>query len=31
VIAAIYNASPIPVPSGPAFEQFREFDFDFSP
>jgi colicin import membrane protein len=31
VIAAVYNASPIPVPSGPAFERFREFDLKFSP
>ena len=31
VIAAVYNASPIPVPSGPPFERFREFTLRFSP
>jgi colicin import membrane protein len=31
VVAAVYNASPLPVPSGPTFERFREFDFTFSP
>jgi colicin import membrane protein len=31
VIAAVYNASPIPVPSGPPFERFREFNLKFSP
>ena len=31
VVAAVYNASPLPVPSGPPFERFREFDFTFSP
>jgi colicin import membrane protein len=31
VIAAVYNASPIPVPSGPPFERFREFNLQFTP
>jgi len=32
VVAAVYNASPLPVPSGPSFERFfREFDLTFSP
>ena len=31
VIAAIYQASPLPVPSGPLFERFRELDLTFSP
>lgn len=31
VIAAVYRASPLPVPSGAAFEPFREFDFTFRP
>ena len=31
VIAAVYNAAPIPVPSGPAFDRFRDFDFRFTP
>lgn len=30
-IAAVYNASPLPVPSGPPFERFREFSFTFTP
>ncbi|MEY6431115.1 cell envelope integrity protein TolA [Thioalkalicoccus limnaeus] len=31
VITAIYRASPLPVPAGPEFERFREFQFRFSP
>ena len=30
-IAAVYQASPLPVPSGSAFEPFREFDLKFNP
>lgn len=30
-IAAIYRASPLPVPTGPAFEKLREFNFRFTP
>ncbi len=28
---AIYKAEPLPVPKGPAFEQFRSIDFVFDP
>ncbi len=28
---AIYKAEPLPVPAGPAFEQFRNIDFVFDP
>lgn len=31
VIAAVYNAGSLPVPSGPAFENFREFTLTFRP
>jgi colicin import membrane protein len=32
VVAAVYGASPLPVPSGPLFDRyFREFDFTFTP
>ena len=31
VVAAINQASPLPVPSGPLFERFREFNFTFRP
>jgi len=31
VLAAVYQASPLPVPAGAAFENFRNFDFTFSP
>jgi colicin import membrane protein len=31
VVAAINQASPLPVPSGPPFERFREFNFTFKP
>lgn len=30
-VAAVRNASPLPVPSGRDFENFREFDFLFRP
>jgi len=30
VLAAVYQASPLPVPTGAAFEHFRDFDFTFS-
>ncbi|MBK1695174.1 protein TolA [Chromatium weissei] len=30
VLAAVYQASPLPVPAGAAFEHFRNFDFTFS-
>ncbi len=30
-IAAVYQASPLPVPSGTAFAPFRDFDFTFAP
>ena len=29
VIAAIFKASPLPVPSGRLFEQFRRFHYEF--
>ncbi|MBK1702203.1 cell envelope integrity protein TolA, partial [Thiococcus pfennigii] len=31
VVAAIYKASPLPVPSGADFEPFRRFRFLFTP
>jgi colicin import membrane protein len=31
VVAAVNQASPLPVPSGPVFERFREFNFTFRP
>ena len=31
VVAAVNQASPLPVPSGPVFESFREFTFTFRP
>jgi colicin import membrane protein len=32
VVAAVYQASPLPVPSGALFDRyFREFDFTFTP
>ncbi len=31
VIAAVYRASPLPVPAGAAFAPFREFDLTFRP
>ncbi|MCG6860421.1 MAG: cell envelope integrity protein TolA, partial [Chromatiaceae bacterium] len=31
VVAALYKASPLPVPSGRLFEQFRDLRFKFSP
>jgi colicin import membrane protein len=31
VIAAIYRASPLPVPDGAEFELFRDFNFVFRP
>ena len=31
VIAAVNKASPLPVPSGPPFERFREFNLQFTP
>ena len=30
-VAAIYNASPLPVPTGPDFAPFRNFNFLFTP
>lgn len=30
-VAAVRNASPLPVPSGREFENFRQFDFLFRP
>jgi colicin import membrane protein len=29
VVAAVYKASPLPVPSGRLFEHFRELRFEF--
>jgi len=29
VVAAVYKATPLPVPSGRLFEQFREPNFKF--
>ena len=31
VVAAIYRASPLPVPEGEEFELFRDFNFVFRP
>jgi colicin import membrane protein len=31
VVAAVNQASPLPVPSGAVFERFREFNFTFRP
>ena len=31
VVAAVYKASPLPVPSGPLFEQFRTLGLNFKP
>ncbi len=29
VVSAVYKASPLPVPSGPLFERFRNLGLDF--
>lgn len=31
VVAAVHDASPLPVPEGRAFEPFRDFDLSFRP
>ena len=31
VVAAIYKASPLPVPTGRLFDEFRDFKFVFKP
>jgi colicin import membrane protein len=31
VVNAIYDASPLPVPSGPDFEPFRDFNLVLRP
>ena len=31
VVAAVYKASPLPVPSGRLFEQFRNLGLNFKP
>ena len=31
VVAAVYKASPLPVPAGPLFERFRKLRLEFKP
>jgi len=31
VVAAVYQASPLPVPDGDEFNMFRSFDMEFEP